>query len=49
MSSISILIVLYNKKISQSKTLQTLAGHNLSSISLRVINNGPEFIGDASN
>ncbi|MDD9629271.1 hypothetical protein PIA91_06655 [Klebsiella michiganensis] len=44
MSSISILIVLYNKKISQSKTLQTLAGHNLSSISLRVINNGPEFI-----
>lgn len=44
MVDIAIVVVLYNKKIDESKTLQSLIEHNLSSVSIKIINNGPEII-----
>lgn len=44
MVDIAILVVLYNKKMKESKTLNTLISRDLSSITLKIVNNGPEAL-----
>ncbi|WP_321147883.1 glycosyltransferase family 2 protein, partial [Serratia marcescens] len=42
--TVSILVVLYNKKLSESKTLRTLLSHQILNAELFIANNGPHKI-----